>query len=256
MAAAITAGIWGYWPYLRRENIRLESWEIATIWSSEFMALFWFLRYGLGRLWQRCRGLEPGRISRLSCQVVVISTGLGLGVDWLVTFRSRAIERHAFDRAAIAAGEVIACERDIDLFGLNRRYKLVCRFMDRNQVAHTVEFVLAGRNTPPAMARALAVGAFPMALPIAYDPQYPSRSWVASLPLHRQDGDRIYQVSFLAVFFNTLLFANLGLWAILLDWPEELIPWIHSAPLFVIASLLWMGFLIDEVLRFATRRWW
>jgi hypothetical protein len=256
LAAAVMAGIWGYWPYLRRENSRLESWEIAAIWSSEFMALFWFLRYGLARLYQRSRGLEARRISRLSCRVVVISSALGLGVDWVVTFRSRAIERQAFDRAAIAAGEVIACDRDVDWLGLNRQYKLVCRFLDRNQVTHHVEFVLAGRDTPPPLAQALAVGPFPMALPIAYDPQHPGRSWIASLPLNKQDGDRIYQVSFVAVFLNTLLFANLGLWAIWLDWPEGLVPWLHSAPLFVITFLLWMGFLIDEVLRFATRRWW
>jgi hypothetical protein len=256
LAAAVTAGIWGYWPYLRRENARLEPWEIAAIWSSEFMALLWFLRYGLDRLIQRCRGLDASRISRLSCRIVVIATGLGLGVDWVVTFRSRAIERQAFDRAAVAAGEVIACERDVDWFGLNRRYTLVCRFPDRNRVTHTVEFVLAGRETPPPLAQALAAGAFPMPLPIAYDLQNPGRSWVANLPLHRQDGNRIYQMSFLAVFFNTLLFANLALFASVLDWPEEMVPWLHSAPLFVITFLLWMGFLVDEVLRFATRRWW
>jgi hypothetical protein len=95
-----------------------------------------------------------------------------------------------------------------------------------------------------------------MALPIAYDPQHPSRSWIANLTLNQQDGDRIYQMSFVAVFLNTLLFANLGLLAILLEWPDELVPWLHAAPLFVITFLLWMAFLIDEVLRFVTRRWW
>jgi hypothetical protein len=256
LALALVAGLCGYWPYLRRENARLETWEILAIWSSEVMAVFWFLRYGLGRLASRRRGMDARRISRLSCQWVVISTGISLGIDWAITLRSYSIEREAFARAAIAAGQVVDCDIDIDWFGLHRQYTLACRFQDGNQVAHEVTFVLAGRDTPPNLARVLAGGPFPLALPIAYDPGYPRRSWVAGVPLKRQDGNRLYQMSTVAVLFNTLLFANLALWSILLDWPAGLVPVIHTAPVAVITFLLWMGLVIDHGLRFATRRWW
>ena len=255
LAFALASGICGYWPYLQREHARLETWEIVAIWSSELAAVFWFLRYGLGRLWSNRWGMDGRRISKAACRWVVISTGISLGLDWVMTSRSRSIERAAFDRAAIAAGEVIACDVDVDWFGLQRQYTLACRFPDRNQVIHEVTFILAGRDTPPALARALAGGPFPLRLPIAYDPGYPRRSWVAALPLHRQDGNRLYQMSTVAVLFNTLLFANLGLWSIVLDWPKELVPAIHTAPVAVITFLLWMGLLIDHGLRLATRRW-
>src|SRR5438105_3121211 len=110
LALALAAGVCGYWPYLQRENARLESWEILAIWSSELTALFWFLRYGLGRLAARRWGRASRRISRLSCQWVVISTGISLGLDWAITLRSQSIERVAFARAAIDAGQVVACD--------------------------------------------------------------------------------------------------------------------------------------------------
>jgi hypothetical protein len=256
LAVALALGTWGYWPYLQRENARLETWEMVAIWSSEFTALFWFLRYGLVGLRHNRPQLDARRISKVSCQWVVVSTGISLGLDWAITLRSRWIEREAFNRAVIVAGKVVACEPDVDWFGLNRRYTLHCRFEDHNQVVHEVEFVLAGRNTPPALAQALAAARFPIELPLAHDPEHPNRCWLAGLPLHRQDGDRLYQMSTLAVLFNTLLFANLCLWASLLNWPTELVPVIHLAPAVVISFLLWMGVLIDEVLRLATRRWW
>jgi hypothetical protein len=256
LALALTVGICGYWPYLQRENLRLESWEILAIWSSEFTALFWFLWYGLSRLRQKHWGLDARRISRLTCQWVIVSTGISLGVDWAITLRSRSIERVAYERAAIADGEIVACDPDVDWFGLKRQYTLECRFMDRNQVVHQVTFVLAGRDTRPALAQALALGVFPMALPILYDPDHPYRSWVAGLPLHRQDGNRLYQMSSVAVLFNGLLFANLALWAFLLEWPEEMVPMVQLSPVVVITFLLWMGLVIDQYLRLATRRWW
>jgi hypothetical protein len=78
---------------------------------------------------------------------------------------------------------------------------------------------------------------------------------VAGLALHRQDGDHLYQMSTLVVLFNTLLFANLAFRSIVLDWPKELVPAIHTAPVAVITFLLWMGLLIDHGLRWATRGW-
>src|SRR5262245_4574994 len=107
-----------------------------------------------------------------------------------------------------------------------------------------VTFVLAGRDTPPAPAQALAGGPFRLKLSIAYDPDYPRRSWVAVLPLNRQDGNRLYQMSAVVVLINTLLIANLALWSIVFDWPKELVPAIHMAPMAVITLLLWMRLLI------------
>ena len=173
-----------------------------------------------------------------------------------MTFRSRAIERQAFDRAAVAAGEVIACDRDVDWFGLNRQYKLVCRFLDRNQVTRNVEFVLAGHDTRAAASAGPAVGPFPMSPPDRLRPPTP-RPKLDCEPALEQTGRRSNLPGVIpggvSQYTPVREPGPVGNLAGLARRAGSVAPF---GPLFVITFLLWMGFLIDEVLRFATRRWW
>jgi uncharacterized protein DUF3592 len=108
-----------------------------------------------------------------------------MATNLAVTLRLRQAEWRAFQTAQRTEGQIQALSKTYHA-GSNRfQYALHCRFADGRRQTHTAEFLL---NDPgsvsrlaPAATRAVRMERLPTPVTIAYDPDRPTRSWLADL---------------------------------------------------------------------------
>jgi len=216
---ALAIGLLGSWSWLVIEHQRLEPLEVLEFWASAFIACFWYLYFGIRRLFLADQTDGRGDeyvTSRLSLWLVTVTFTLGVAFDLTVAIRMHFAERAALARAVQVEGQLT--DATVVHYGRNKQGKtfiLSCRFQDRGKAWHSPTFVLhetLHHAVPPAIVHAVNLGRLPCPIRVAYDPERPTRSWAVGDP--DPHGNRLpmagfsFQVCSFVVALNLIAFAH------------------------------------------------
>lgn len=208
VVVVLLAAVWSFLPYLVVEHRRLEAWKIVGLWSGDFVALLWFIRFAhvhafLGEpfapvpvSWERAR-LKPIVLAGLAALVMDLAFTLGVMAD----------ERAGYNHGEVTNAEILSIRtRHREK---NTWYEVECRFQDLKGVDHEAHLRIIARGhsfsptLPPGLARTLndnGAGQFA----VRYDPRFPARAWVDGQGW--QDDNAIYWFSLLTLFFQSIAF--------------------------------------------------
>jgi hypothetical protein len=250
----LAVGLWAFLPYLEREHRRLEPWKSFLVWVGDLTAFLWFVRFTVRHF--LLRKPFPSRAGPLGAEWLFawFSLLLALGWDLGVTLSVRHDERAGYQRAEVAAGQVVSLA--VKEYPTAVWYHLECEYADRAGVRHAAHFtVLEARpegfrpDVPGAVKQALRARQVPFPLPVAYDPRWPARSWVAGSGW--DDGHRLHHLSLLILLYQAM---SLPLFALLLCAnvrPGGAYPWwydLHQAFPFLVEAAVFLLFGAAELL--------
>jgi hypothetical protein len=218
-------------PWLIAENARLEPWKIPIVWSSDAAAFVCLVGYGLRQVLPS--SIVPCRASKLTFKAFFIAAVC----DLAFSIYGMIEERWARSGAALAQGQVVAGHSFAQPSG-HRRYTLSCQFLDRTGQLQHGWYSLLAPEVPHDVKASVDNGKLPVALKIAYDTKWPSRSWPADVPY--SDNNRMYVFSLITLVFSGLLTANLAIWRKWLPGlpPPDVGPFLGATLLLVAAGLL------------------
>ncbi len=218
-------------PWLIAENRRLEPWKIPIVWSSEAAAFVCFVGYGVRQLLPA--STAPAQASRLTMKAFLVAAA----VDLAFSIYGMIEERWAHCGAVPAQGQIIGGRSFVQSSG-HRRYSLRCQFIDRAGQLQNGWYSLLSPEVPPEVKVGIDGRKLPVALKVAYDPKWPSRSWPADLPY--SDNNRMFLFSLSTLVFSGLLTANLAMFRKYLPAlpPPEVGPFFGATLLLLGAGLL------------------
>ena len=209
LLVAIVHGVLAFGCYLVSELRRLSYFEAAAIWLGDAIGLYWFLRYAvrwqLGLIECEPRILEDRRLPKM-VWVMMISMGVGFLGELAMALLLTREEYTGFHRAVPAVCLVEKIQGD-SAPKVARFWKIDGVYEDDAGDSHRVTYYLHVKDDLPLLPGNLA-GAIRnkqagLQLPIVYDPEHPSRSWIEERGW--DDGNRLHYFSFLILLFQFLI---------------------------------------------------
>jgi hypothetical protein len=196
LATMLAISIWWHWPYLAREHRRLEPWRIALTWFGEFVALFWFVWFGLSY----CvlgRSSSHGAVGDRDFRWFAITMWVGIAGELIAQGSLVWQEQATFAKGRIVWGEVIGFRTIPSNGGWDF---LHTTFQDANGDDHVADFQIHRRQLPPVLTQALRAGQLPAPVQVTYDPEWPDRNWLTAVGW--DDENRLYFMLLLLSFLQ------------------------------------------------------
>jgi hypothetical protein len=193
----LALGVWGNWPWLATEHVRLKPLQQCLIWAGDGTALLWTLWLGL---WHGVFGIPlPLRAaSDRGFWWVLLTLCVGMTLDGLVTGAS-AYQEEAGNRRAVPSPQAFLTAGRASLNG--ELAYVACWFQDQAGGWHESRFDLA-MERHPALAAAIQGAQFPIGVQIRYDPDWPPRCWLNPDNLEHQP---LYWLSLCILTFQGIL---------------------------------------------------
>lgn len=215
--------------YLVNEHRRMVWYEIAMLWTGDLLALFWFVQYSL-----RWKSLSASRDIPVtdrsglprSIWFVLFSLIIGMVAELSLTLILVHDEHEAFQRAVPAVCRVTKSHASIAQ-GVPTYWKLDGTYADAAGAFHSVTYYLRERDElqklPLPIAQSIRMKQVPADLPIVFDPDRPSRSWIPQIGW--DDQNRLHYLSLLILLFQ-FIFTSLY---VLILWESvkrtRVLPW-------------------------------
>jgi hypothetical protein len=160
---------------------------------SEATGLVLFVEY-LGSL---AFSATPGhwRPRKLTFRAFLVGTCL----DGTVSLLSIADEYTAHARAVPVQAQVVAGAARVQRTGPTR-FTFTCLFQDHRGAAHAAWFSDLGQGVPIKVQQAITGGQLPVETAVAYDPQWPGRTWLADMEY--SDDNRLFFYSLLSIIVS------------------------------------------------------
>jgi hypothetical protein len=202
------AAVWASLPYLYVEHRRLEGWKMLGLWSSDFVALYWFARFVFPHaVFARPFASVAVSEGRVHFKSVILAGVTALVIDFAFTLFIMYDERTGYNQGLIAQGQIV--DLQIQKRELATWYEFDCEFSDSSGVKHVAHLrVEAERHVlpllPPGLIHALE-NPDPTTFPVRYDPRLPERVWVDGRGW--ENGHGIYWFSILTLAFQTPVLA-------------------------------------------------
>ncbi len=208
LLVGIVHGVFAFGCYLINEHRRLSTFEIAMLWSGDVVGLFWFLRYVVrwqwGMLDEAPRPL-PGSKFPLSAWFLVLSMAIGFVCESAMTWSLHQEEQTGFARALPSMCLLHRVTPQV-VKGVPVYWKLDGRYRDQAGNSYPVTFYVREHEEIPRLpgpiVQAIRQRLANIALPIVYDPERASRSWIPQLGW--DDQNRLHYFSLLILLFQFL----------------------------------------------------
>lgn len=198
--AGVVLGTSWNWDWLVQEHLRLEPWRIPLIWLSIATAAFWYLYFLLGCL-TGTGNREGGERKKL--WLVVATFFLSMGADVAFSIQCAVEEETGYEDAVRVNARVFAGETKQLRFNKGKMYRLDCDFIDQRGVRQETVFIVGASELPGPVCKAVDDRDLPRSLEIAYDPDWPARTWLTSSksPNH----NRLHFLSLSILLFQGIL---------------------------------------------------
>ena len=178
-------GAYAFWPIIKPEFARRDTWEIAMGAAEDGVAIFWYLRFVSGYILrvplERSSALPVPQATAQWRRVAVsmVCGALLKALSIAITFHT---EKSAYSAANTTTAQAKLLKRI--RFPNIIHYRLECRFEDSMGTEHTFQITAVDeRGRPPVgypsdVVAALRNGQTLLSIPIRFDPANPARAWI------------------------------------------------------------------------------